>query len=273
MGNLKIRKPAVAGQFYPSVYDSLKKEIEGFIDKKAVKSNVIACVLPHAGYRYSGAVAGKTVSQINIKEKVIILGPNHTGYGPDLSIMTEGTWETPLGNIEIDSELAQATLNASHYLKEDTLAHTYEHSVEVELPFLQFFRNDFKIMPIVFLAQDKTVLKKVGDEIAGAVDKKGVKDSTLIVASTDLTHYEPQSVAERKDKQAIKAILELDEDKLMDVVEKENISMCGWGPVTVALTTSKILGAKNARLIQYQTSGNVTGDKSSVVGYAGIIIY
>lgn len=273
MVNLKTRKPAVAGQFYSSGYDTLKKEIEGLIDKKAVKSNVIACVLPHAGYMYSGAVAGKTVSRINIKERIIILGPNHTGYGPDLSIMTEGIWETPLGNIEIDSQLAQGILNGSAYLKEDTLAHTYEHSVEVEVPFLQYFRSDFRIVPIIILSQDKTVLKKVGEEIAEAVDKTGIKDSTLIVASTDFTHYEPQPEATRKDKEAIKAILELDEDKLIDVVEKDNISMCGYGPVTIVLTAGKILGAKNARLIQYQTSGDITGDKLSVVGYAGIIIY
>jgi len=268
-----IRQPQVAGQFYSSSRQGLKNQIEALIDKQAQKIDVIACMLPHAGYIYSGGVAGQTVSRINIKNKIILLGPNHTGYGTRYSIMPEGIWQTPLGEISIDSHLAGEILNHSQYLEADNAAHTYEHSLEVELPFLQYFKTDFEIVPIIFLSEELEILKKIGEEIANTIKECNLKDSTIIVASSDMTHYEPQDQAQKKDKEAIQAILELNEDKLIDRIQYLNISMCGYAPAITMISAAKLLGAKTAKLIKYQTSGDVTGDKSSVVGYAGIIVY
>lgn len=267
-----IRQPQVAGQFYPSSPQELKNQIEALIDKKADKSDAIACVLPHAGYMYSGAVAGKTVSRINLKEKIILLGPNHTGYGARFSIMAEGTWQTPLGEVKIDSHLAKEILKRSKHLEDDASAHRYEHSLEVELPFLQYFKSDFEIVPVIFLSDEFELLKEIGKEIAGTLRELNINDSTLIVASSDMTHYEPQIQAQKKDKEAIGAILELNEDRLIDRIQGLNISMCGYAPVVAMLSAAKLLGANAGKLIQYQTSGDITGDKSSVVGYAGILI-
>lgn len=272
MEESKIRKPAVAGQFYPSSSQGLKNKIEVLIDKKADKLDAIACMLPHAGYMYSGEVAGHTVSRLNIKDKIILLGPNHTGYGKAFSIMTEGIWQTPLGEIKIDNTLARQILNHSKYLEDDNLAHIYEHSLEVELPFLQYFKADFQIVPIVILSDEFSVLKEIGKEIAEAIKTSNMADSTMIVASSDMTHYEPQGEAQKKDREAIDSILKLDEDRLLERVLNLNISMCGYAPVAVMLTAAKILGANRALLVKYQTSGDVTGDRDSVVGYAGIVI-
>lgn len=273
MEKSKLRKPVVSGQFYPAAAGDLKKQIEAFIDKKAEKRDVLGCVLPHAGYIYSGLVAGQTLSRINIKDKIILLGPNHTGYGSEFSIMTEGEWETPLGGIKIDNMLAKQILGHSRHLKDDYLAHAHEHSLEVELPFLQYLKNDFKMVPVAMLSDDTSALKEIGKEIASVIEREKIKDSTLIVASSDMTHYEPQAQAQKKDKEAIEAILELNEDKLMEKILKLNISMCGYAPVIAMLAAAKALGARSGRLIKYQTSGDVTGDTNSVVGYAGIIIY
>jgi len=272
MEKSNLRKPAVAGQFYPSSNPELKKQIESFINNKADKLDVYGCMLPHAGYIYSGPVAGYTVSQINIKDRIILLGPNHTGYGTPFSIMMQGIWQTPLGEIAIDDELAKALLGSSEYLQDDTLAHLYEHSLEVELPFLQYFKQDFKIVPITIASNNLSELKEVGKAIASVINKLDIKDSVMIVASSDMTHYEPQGEAEKKDKQAIEAILELDGDKLIQRVQRFNITMCGYAPVVVMLSAVKLLGANKATLVKYQTSGDITGDTDSVVGYAGIVI-
>ena len=267
-----IRKPVVAGQFYPSSSQEIKRQIETFIDKNVKKQDVIACMLPHAGYMYSGRVAAQTLAQIYVKDKIILLGPNHTGYGVAFSIMTQGLWQTPIGEIKIDSSLAKQILKSSKYLEQDSSAHMHEHSLEVELPILQYFRPEFEIVPIAFLSDDIEKLKKTGIEIAGVINNSGLKESCLLVASSDMTHYEPQEAAQRKDKIAIQAILELDADKLAKNIRRLDISMCGYAPVIVMIEAAKQLGAKTARLIKYQTSGDVTGDKDSVVGYAGIII-
>jgi MEMO1 family protein len=269
-----IRLPAVAGKFYPAKADELKRQIASFIgEEKVAKVDALSCILPHAGYMYSGNVAVKTASRINIKSRIILLGPNHTGRGAAFSIMTKGSWQTPLGRVKIDSELASLLLNNSKVLESDTLAHLYEHSLEVELPILQYFKDDFQIVPIILASDDIEILKVLGKEIADTVQETGKKDSTLILASSDMTHYEPQGVAENKDKQAIRNILDLDEDSLMETIRRLDISMCGYAPVVVTLRASKLLGAKGAQLIKYQTSGDITGDKTAVVGYAGIIIH
>ena len=268
-----MRKPAVAGQFYPSSPKELNTQIESLIDKRADKYETIACVLPHAGYIYSGEVAAKTLSRIKIRDKIILLGPNHTGYGVPFSIMTKGIWQTPLGEIKIDTQLAEGILQNCRYLKDDCLAHTYEHSLEVQLPFLQYLKSAFEIVPLIFASDDLFILKEIGKSIAKAINASGAKDTVMIIASSDMTHYEAQAQAQKKDKEAIDAILELSENKLMQKIKGLDISMCGYAPVIAMLSAAKLLGAKGAKLIKYQTSGDVTGDRSSVVGYAGITIY
>jgi len=272
MPKSNLRMPAVAGKFYPQEAQELRKQVASFIEEEKDKSNALACILPHAGYMYSGAVAGKTLSCINLKEKIILIGPNHTGYGLPFSIMTGGSWKTPLGQVKIDATLAGHLLEQSAYLKEDEQAHLYEHSLEVELPFLQYLKKDFEFVPIIISSDQLSSLKGLGKEIAGLINRNNLKSSTLLIASSDMTHYESQQEAERKDNEAIEAILELDEDKLMKRITGLNISMCGYAPVITVISAAKALGAKKARLIKYQTSGEVTGDTESVVGYAGVII-
>ncbi|MFH0935493.1 MAG: AmmeMemoRadiSam system protein B [Candidatus Omnitrophota bacterium] len=268
-----LRKPAYAGQFYPATAAGISRQIEAFIPGLAQKIDIIGCVLPHAGYAYSGRVAVETVAQINIKQRIFLLGPSHTGIGAPFSIITRGKWQTPLGEVEIDSQLAKRVLERCKLLEEDSSAHLSEHSLEVELPILQYFKKDFKIVPIVFMPGDSGVLKEIGRAIGEAAGEPPFKDSTLIVASSDMTHYESEDQARRKDKIAIEAIIELDEDKLYQKVRQLDISMCGYAPAVAMISAAKLLGAKNARLVRYENSGEVTGDKSSVVGYAGILLY
>ncbi|MBM4433038.1 MAG: MEMO1 family protein [Chloroflexi bacterium] len=265
-----IRNPVVAGQFYPESSERLKAMIEMMVDERAHKEEVIGAVSPHAGYVYSGPVAGAVISKIRFKDTFIIMGPNHTGRGKPLSIMTEGKWETPLGEVEIDAELAKQILSLSSYLKEDHLAHQYEHSIEVQLPFLQYFKKDIKLVPIVMGFATGDVYKEVGRGIARAI--RDLNREAVIIASSDMTHYEPQESAERKDKQAIKAILDLNENELMKRINELDISMCGYAPTVSLISAAKELGATAAELVKYQTSGDTTGDYSSVVGYAGIIL-
>lgn len=272
MDKVLVRKPVVAGQFYPAQASELRKQIASFVVKLENKIDAISCMLPHAGYVYSGLVATQTVSQIEIKDRVILIGPNHTGLGSSFSIQTKGKWSTPLGDLDIDTEFAQILLKNSEYLKDDITAHLQEHSLEVELPILQYFRKDFKIIPICILSDEVEKLKKIGLQIAEVLKESGKDKETLIVASSDMTHYEPQEQASRKDKEAINAILELDIDKLVKVVREKNITMCGFAPAIVMMSCALALGAKNTKLIKYATSGDITQDYSSVVGYAGIVI-
>ncbi|MFC1674900.1 AmmeMemoRadiSam system protein B [Candidatus Omnitrophota bacterium] len=272
MENSKVRMPVVAGQFYPGTAAELTKQIESFVDKKVKKRDCIGCILPHAGYIYSGAVAAKTLSRVIVKERAVLLGPNHTGCGAPFSIMTSGVWRTPLGEVKIDEELAAGICEKSTRLESDAIAHLEEHALEVELPLLQFFKRELRIVPISFRSQDLDALKQTGRAIGEAIKGCGSKDSIIIVASSDMTHYEPQQEAEKKDKEAIEAVLDLNEDLLMDKVTSLNISMCGIAPVIALLSAAKVLGAERGELIEYRTSGDATGDKSSVVGYAGITI-
>jgi len=265
-----VRNPVVAGQFYPESASQLKAMIEQLVDEKAAKEEVIGLVSPHAGYIYSGPVAGRVISRIKFKDTFVIIGPNHTGRGEPLSIMTEGIWKTPLGEVEIDSELAKQILTASSHLAEDYRAHQYEHSIEVQIPFLQYFKSDIKLVPIVLAHTSGAIYKEIGREIARAI--KDLNKEAVIIASSDMTHYEPQETAQRKDNQAIEAMLDLNEDELLRRVDKLNISMCGYAPVVSLISAAKQLGATGAELVRYQTSGDTTGDYSSVVGYAGILI-
>ena len=264
-----IREPVVAGQFYPASPAQLRSMIQTLVDEKAAKKEVIGVVSPHAGYPYSGPVAGAVLSRIKFKDTFIILGPSHTGRGKPFSIMTEGSWKTPLGQVEIDSDLGKKMLAGSSHLQEDALAHQYEHSIEVQIPFLQYFKPDVRIVPIVLAYATPEIYKQIGREIAQAV--KESKRDVVLMTSSDMTHYEPQELAQKKDNEAIKAMLDLDEDELLKRVEEMNISMCGYAPVVALITAAKELGAKSAELVKYQTSGDTTGDYTSVVGYAGII--
>ncbi len=201
-----IRNPGVSGQVYPESPSQLEAMIEGMVDEKAVKEEVIGLVSPHAGYIYSGPVAGAVISKIKFKDTFIIMGPNHTGRGKPLSIMTQGTWKTPLGEVEIDSELGKQILATSSHLEEDYVAHQYEHSIEVQLPFLQYFKKDIRFVPIILAYSSGATYKEVGKELAKAI--KDLKKEVVIIASSDMTHYEPQESARNKDNKAIEVMLE-----------------------------------------------------------------
>ncbi|HEX9976875.1 MAG TPA: AmmeMemoRadiSam system protein B [Dehalococcoidales bacterium] len=265
-----IRPPAVAGQFYPGSPGQLKSMIKGMIDDKVEKEEIIGLVSPHAGYEYSGPVVGALVSRLKFKDTFIIMGPNHTGRGKAYSIMTEGVWKTPLGDVEIDSDLAKRILGISHYLKEDSAAHEDEHSIEVQLPFLQYFKPDVKLVPIILSYGTGQIYQEIGRELAQAV--KETKKAVIIMASSDMTHREPQESARWKDSQAIEAMLELNEEKLLQRVQTLDITMCGYAPAVSLISAAKELGATRAELVKYQTSGDATGDYASVVGYAGIVL-
>ncbi len=264
-----IREPVVSGQFYPSSPEELKSMIRGIVDEKATKEDVIGYYAPHAGYIYSGPVVGATVSRVNLKDTLVIMGPSHTGMGAPFSIMTEGTWRTPLGDVGIDTELAKAILADSSYLKEDHLAHLQEHSIEVQLPFIQYFKKDFSIVPMVLSHANAETYKNIGHAIAEAIKTSGKK--VVIVASGDMTHYEPQQTAYDRDMKAVESMLKLDARELLTRVRQLNITMCGYAPAAVLIYAAKELGANKAELVKYQTSGDATKDYDAVVGYAGVI--
>jgi AmmeMemoRadiSam system protein B len=265
-----LRKPSVAGQFYPDSPLKLKAMISSFTGITTGKTDAIGLLVPHAGYQYSGPVAAAAVSKIKLTDTVIIMGPSHTGMGEPFSIMTEGTWQTPLGDAEIDSELAGQIAAISKYLKNDQMAHLIEHAIEVQIPLLQYFKPDVRIVPMVLAYAEASIYTEIGKEIASAI--KQSQKPVVIMASGDMTHYEPQAVAEEKDSQAIEAILNLDADELTRRYKEMDISMCAYGPVVTLISAARELGATGAELVKYQTSGDTTGDYSAVVGYAGIII-
>ncbi|HZK40532.1 MAG TPA: AmmeMemoRadiSam system protein B [Atribacterota bacterium] len=283
MKKLEIRKPAVAGSFYAGDLKSLNRQIENcFLHKIGPgeiplvnperKNNIIGLISPHAGYMYSGPVAANGFYKIALDGKpdtIIILGPNHRGFGEDISIMAEGKWETPLGELKIDTDIAESILRNSKIIKNDKKSHQFEHSIEVQLPFIQYiFGKNIKFLPICMTRQDINTDIEIAQSICSSVADKDV----LIVASSDFTHYEPQEYAKKMDKQAINAILNFDPKRLYDMIYQQNLSMCGPGPITVMLNICEKLGAKKAELLKYATSGDITGMYDQVVGYASIII-
>ena len=231
----------------------------------------LGLIVPHAGYIYSGPVAAHSyhhLASTGIAGSVIILGPNHTGLGSGISTMIEGEWSTPLGDVPIDTDLAKEIVAASDIIDVEEDAHRNEHSIEVQLPFLQFiYPRRFKFVPICMMVQDLQTSIDVG----AAVAKTAGRYNAPIIASSDWTHYEPQNVAITKDKEAIQAALEMDERKFQKIVEEKNVTACGYGPVTAMIHAVKLLGAEKTKLLSYQTSGDVTGDKSAVVGYASAV--
>ncbi|MEW6607677.1 MAG: AmmeMemoRadiSam system protein B [bacterium] len=267
-----IRRPVVAGQFYPGNPERLEEEIKNYLITDAVQEEVIGLIAPHAGYIYSGSTAGAVYSRIKPAQTFIILCPNHTGYGKPFAIMTKGIWETALGSVPIDFQLADQLLSSSKHLQEDHLAHLYEHSIEVQLPFLQvlFKENAFQIVPICVSHSRDEDYKQLGLEIGKTL--KNLSKKVVIIASSDMTHYESHQDAQRKDKIAIDSILKLDEEMLLENVYIFHITMCGYIPAVIMLVAAKELGAKEAELVKYTTSGETTGDYQQVVGYAGIIV-
>ncbi len=268
-----IRQPAVAGRFYPRDRETLLNDVRSYlkrVDSAATPAPVLGCMAPHAGYVYSGAVAGAVFASLKVPQRCIVLGPNHTGKGRPLAIMSDGTWETPLGHVPIDSALADALKQHFPLLTEDADAHRSEHAIEVELPLLLACRADLAFVPIALGTGQFEVLEKLGEAIAAAIRSQG--GDVLIVASSDMNHYENDAITRIKDQKAIDRILALDARGLFDVVKQERISMCGFGPAVVMLTAAKRLGATSAELVKYATSGDVSGDRNLVVGYAGVIV-
>jgi MEMO1 family protein len=275
-----LRTPAVAGRFYPGRAEELLREVREYTSpgKTPVETGRIAaigCVAPHAGYIYSGGVAGAVYSRLEIPEHCVILCPNHTGKGRPLAVMANTTWQTPLGEIAADAELGTCLLDRFPALQEDSAAHRGEHAIEVQLPFLQARRPEVHIVPIVVGTSDFEMLRGLGEALADVIsDRQGEdrRDKVLIIASSDMNHYESDAVTRVKDHKAIERVLAMDARGLWEVVLNEDISMCGFGPTIVMLTAAKLLGATSATLVKYATSGEVSGDYESVVGYAGIIV-
>jgi len=293
-----IRKPAVAGLFYDSKPEDLKKSIEncfkhrlgpGKIPKLGIprdfnefenktsgnyQKNIYGSIIPHAGYVYSGPIAAHAYYKIvenGYPETFVLLCPNHTGLGTGISIFNEGKWNTPFGDVEVDVEFANEMILNSDFINCDNLAHTNEHSCEVHLPFLQYFSNDFKIVPIVMWIQDMETSKDIAEAIVKTTKK--LKRPVSIIASTDLTHYESSSVAEKKDTLILDAIKNMDEFALLNSVENHNITMCGYGPTIATIKASRAFGAKKGEILKYGNSGDISGDLNSVVGYcSGIFL-
>jgi AmmeMemoRadiSam system protein B len=265
-----VRKPAVAGQFYPGTKEGLERDLAKMIPDIAEKIDAIGAMSPHAGYIYSGPVAGEVYARLKPKGTYIILNPNHTGYGAQFALSAE-PWATPLGEAEIDEKLVGILKKKTSLIEEDPSGHLFEHSAEVQVPFIQRISPNAKIVPITCSYGDITELEDVAGAIAGAIEETG--RNATIIASSDMTHYEPRKSAEKKDKKAIDRILELDPEGLLQTVSRENISMCGYLPTAVMLMAAKKLGAQKAELVKYADSGDSTGDTFQVVGYAGVIVY
>jgi AmmeMemoRadiSam system protein B len=265
------RKPCVAGTFYPGQKDDLLETIERLIDPKADKKRAVAVVAPHAGYEYSGPVAGAVFSSVVVPPAVVVLGPAHREIGSLFAIQNKGSWLTPLGETPIEPDLAALIAGHCPLVTEDDRAHLWEHSLEVELPFIQYFEKQAALVPIcISYEAGYGDLETLGRALAAAVLAYG--RPVLIVSSSDMSHYVSQKTAEKKDSLAIRKILELDARGLFETVRGEGISMCGYQPTTSVIVASRELGAVKAELIKYQTSGEATGDFAQVVGYAGIRI-
>lgn len=265
------RQPLVSGAFYPSDRRVLLKMLSSFISRSATKEACKAIICPHAGYIFSGKTAGLTYGRAEIPDTAIILGPNHTGFGPDYSISDADQWETPLGKTPLDKKLIRSLKEKCALLIEESSAHAGEHSIEVQLPFLQFINSNIKIVPFCLGGHPHNhAWGKIGKAIAEAVCEHSQK--VILIASSDLTHYESEQNAKEKDLKAIESIIEMNEQLLVRKVIEEDISMCGLAPVVTAITASKLLGARQAELVRYTTSAEASGNKEQVVGYAGIII-
>jgi MEMO1 family protein len=266
-----VRTPAVAGRFYPRRPDELARDIHKYMpDDESGRVAAIGCISPHAGYMFSGHVAGAVYSRLEIPRHCVILCPNHTGMGVPLAVMTGAAWQTPMGAVAADAELGAALLRRFPLLEEDSAAHRSEHAVEVQLPFLQARRADLRFVPIAVGTSNFEVLRELGVALADAISEQ--PDNVLIIASSDMNHYESDAITRIKDHKAIARVLALDARGLWEVVMNEDVGMCGFGPTIAMLTAAQRLGATSAELVKYATSGDVSGDHDQVVGYAGIIV-
>lgn len=278
---MRVRKPVVAGLFYEANKERLIKQLEEAFAKgpgvkpvtsKEYGEKIAGIVVPHAGYVYSGYIAAFGYAELarnGVPDTVVLLGPNHHGVGVPIAVSEADVWETPLGSVKVDKDSAKQLIEKSGILAFDESAHRYEHSLEVQLPFLQFiFGDDFKIVPVTMYLQNLEASRILGRALAKLIKESGLK--AYVVASSDFTHYEEAGKAAEKDKAAIDAIIRLDERELYDVVIERDATICGYGAIMALISASKELGARNARLLRYANSGDVTGDYSSVVGYASL---
>jgi len=267
-----LRLPAVAGQFYPADPGNLEREVTGLMAGGRDPERAIGAVLPHAGYVYSGAVAGQTVAAVRVPGEHILLGPNHTGLGPAVSVFPEGRWRMPFGDLSVNASLAHQIISESELTVPDEMAHVREHSLEVILPFLYYAGGEegFSFVPITLSMISRDECRILGSTLAKVISSR--EEEILMVSSSDMTHYESHESAKAKDSDAISRILDLDPDGLIEVVSRRRISMCGIIPTAVMLYAAIALGATRARLVRYATSGEVSGDFNQVVGYAGIIV-
>jgi MEMO1 family protein len=267
-----VRHPAVAGRFYPRDPEALRQEVSAYLSQTPSRKTIraLGCIAPHAGYMYSGHVAGAVFAGLDIPQLCVVLCPNHTGVGRALAIMSEGAWETPLGSVPIAGDLAVDLKQRCPLLQEDSTAHRSEHAVEVELPFLQARQPKLRFVPIALGTREFEALEQLGLALAEAIMAQ--REPVLIVASSDMNHYESDAVTRVKDQSAIEPVLALDARALYDVVTERHVSMCGFGPAVAMLTAAKKLGGVSAELVKYATSGDISGDLDTVVGYAGIIV-
>lgn len=266
------RKAIFAGTWYPETKSAIEQTIKNFVvSENSIKSKAIGIMVPHAGWIYSGKVAAQVYNYIDIPDTVVLIGPNHTGRGYMVSLADWDSWETPLGEVPVDKQLSRTiTQWCGGTITLDNLAHSGEHSLEIQLPFLQYFRKDIKIVPIIISTQAPEICKIVGEGVAGAI--KELRRPCLVLASSDMTHYESKQKAEEKDRLAIQKIIALDPEQLLGTVAAHDISMCGVAPAATMLFAARTLGAQKAELVKYDTSGTITGDDTEVVGYAGIIV-
>ncbi|HTV54272.1 MAG TPA: AmmeMemoRadiSam system protein B [Terriglobia bacterium] len=269
----RSRPPAVAGRFYPSNPEVLSRDLDRYLKPEVPEQErpgVKGCVVPHAGYMYSGHVAGAVYRNLPSQPSYVILGPNHYGRGAPLAIISSGDWATPLGDVPVDTDLCEAIKAKCKALQEDSVAHAKEHSLEVQLPFLQQHVGKFSFAPIAIAAVEYAQLHRLGTAIAEVVGSRG--RPVAIIASSDMNHYQPDAVTRAKDRLAIEQILALSPEGLFEVVNRERISMCGYGPVVSMLVAARSLDASKAALEKYATSADAGGDPRAVVGYAGIIV-
>jgi AmmeMemoRadiSam system protein B len=267
-----IRPPAVAGRFYAGDPARLREQVAGFLTPLTQEGTLRAraCLVPHAGYMYSGHVAGAVYRRLEIPATVILIGPRHFPRGAPLAILTEGSWQTPLGPVQINQGLGKKVASACHLLREDAIAHSAEHSLEVQLPFLQCLAPTFTFVPIVVGTARYPELEELGHAVAAVILAE--ETPPLLIASSDMNHYESDEITRVKDHKAIDRILALDPLGLFETVRDQSISMCGYAAVVATSVASRDLGASKVELLKYATSGDVSGDLREVVGYAGMII-
>jgi AmmeMemoRadiSam system protein B len=264
-----VRQARYTGSWYPAD----RAEIREYLDPDARQRKVIAALCPHAGWIYSGKTSGEVFSRIEPKGLYILVGPNHHGVGSPISVYPEGAWETPLGRLNIDEDMASAILRHMDTAEPDPLTHQEEHSLEVQMPFVKFTSPDAAIVPISLTDYRASTCRLLGSAIAEAVKELQRENDTVLIASSDMSHYVPADYARQVDSLAINEILRLDPDGLLQIVQEKDITMCGSGPAAAVIHAAKALGASKAELVRYTTSADVTGEDEQVVAYAGMIIY